>query len=90
MSIEIKISSVFARYANNQTVLTVSGKTVGECLDDLVNQYPDLKNVFLDNEGNLLHSYDVYINGKSAYPNEMIKPVKEGDQLYVMPVIYGG
>jgi len=90
MSIEIQISSVFARYADNKTVLTVSGNTVGECLEDLVNQYPDLRSIFLDDKGNLLHSYDVYINGKSAYPDEMVKPVKDGDKLHVVPVIYGG
>jgi molybdopterin converting factor small subunit len=90
MSIEIQISSVFARYADNQTVLSVKGNTVGECIGDLVNQYPELKNVFLNAEGNLLHSYDVYINGKSAYPDEMTKPVKEGDKLHIVPVIYGG
>ena len=90
MSITIQISSVFAKYADNQTVLTVKGNTVGECLDDLIGQYPELKTVFLDSEGKLIHSYDVYINGKSAYPNEMTKPVKDGDKLHVVPVIYGG
>ena len=90
MSITIQISSVFAKYADNKTVLTVKGNTVGECLDDLIGQYPELKTVFLDSEGKLIHSYDVYINGKSAYPNEMTKPVKDGDKLHVVPVIYGG
>lgn len=90
MSIEIQISSVFARYAGNQTILTVKGNTVGECLDDLISQYPELRTVFLDTEGNLLHSYDVYINGKSAYPNETTKPTKDGDKLHIVPVIWGG
>ena len=90
MSIELQISSVFARYAANQTVLTVSGNTVGECLEDLVNQYPELRKVFLDKDGNILHSYDVYLNGKSAYPKERLKPVKDGDKLHIIPVIYGG
>ena len=90
MSIELQISSVFARYADNKTVLTVSGNTVGECLEDLVNQYPELRKVFLDKDGNILHSYDVYLNGKSAYPKEMPKLVKDGDKLHIIPVIYGG
>ena len=90
MSIELKISSVFARYAGNNTVITVAGKTVGECLQDLVRQYPELGNVFLDEKGKLLRSFDVYINDKSAYPDEMKKPVADGDKLQVVPVIYGG
>ncbi len=90
MSIELQISSVFARYANNQTIMTVNGSTVGECLEDLFRQFPDLKKIFLDKEGKLLRAYDIYINGASAYPKEMTKPVKDGDKLHIIPVIYGG
>ena len=90
MSIELQISSVFARYANNQTIITVNGSTVGECLDDLFQQFPDLKKIFLDKDGKLLRAYDIYINGASAYPKEMTKPVKDGDKLHIIPVIYGG
>ena len=90
MSIELKISSVFARYAGNKTIITVTGNTVGECLQNLVKQYPELGNVFLDEKGNLLRSFDVYVNEKSAYPDEMKKPVADGDKLHVVPVIYGG
>jgi len=90
MSIELQISSVFARYAGNQTTLTVKGNTVGECLKDLFSQFPELKKIFLDKNGNLLRAYDIYINGASAYPKEMTKPVRDGDKLHIMPVIYGG
>jgi molybdopterin converting factor small subunit len=90
MSIELKISSVFARYAGNNMVIPVTGNTVGECLQDLKMQYPELGNIFLDENGNLLRSFDIYINDKSAYPDEMKKPVVDGDKLNIMPVIYGG
>jgi len=90
MSINIEISSIFGRYTNNQLVIPVKGNTVGECVQDLVGQYPDLKKVLLNEKGNLLYSYEVYINGKSAYPNEMAKPVKDGDKLNIVMLIQGG
>ena len=90
MSIELQISSVFARYANNQTMIIVKGNTVGECFEDLFNQFPELKKIFLDKDGKLMRAYDIYINGASAYPKEMTKPVKDGDKLHIIPVIYGG
>jgi len=90
MGITINIPQFLQHLANNVTDINSNGNTVGECLDDLIGQYPELKTVFLDSEGKLIHSYDVYINGKSAYPNEMTKPVKDGDKLHVVPVIYGG
>ena len=81
---------MFARYADNKTVMTVSGNTVGECLQDMANQYPELGKIFLNENGNVLHSFDIYINGKSAYPNEIKKPVSDGDKINIVPVIYGG
>ena len=90
MSIELQISSVFARYADNQTIITVKGKTIGECFEDLFSQFPELKKIFLDKDGKLMRAYDIYINGASAYPKEMTKPVKDDDKLHIIPVIYGG
>jgi molybdopterin converting factor small subunit len=90
MSIELQLSSVFARYAGNQTIVTVEGSTVGECLDDLFRQFPDFRKIFLDKEGKLTRAYDIYINGASAYPKEMNKSIRDGDRLHIVPIIYGG
>jgi molybdopterin converting factor small subunit len=90
MSVEIEISSIFGRYTDNNLNIQVEGKTVRECLQNLVRQYPDLKKILLDKDGNLLHAYDLYINGESAYPREMTKPVKDGDKLNVVFIIHGG
>ena len=90
MSVNIEISSIFGRYTNNQLIIPVKGNTVGECIQDLVTQFPDLKKILLDQKGKLLYSYEVYINGESAYPNEMAKPVKDDDKLNIVMLIHGG
>jgi molybdopterin converting factor small subunit len=90
LSIEIQIPSVFASYANNKTAFQVKGSTVGECLRDLGKQSPGLAKLILDKNGNLGRAFDIYINGESAYPNEITKPVKEGDKLNIVMLIYGG
>ena len=90
MSIEVKISPILARYTNNQQAAKVNGSTVGECLDHLVKQFPDLKQVLFAKGGKLHHYLDVYINGESAYPEELVKPVKDGDKLHIVMLIAGG
>ena len=90
MSIKVEISSIFARYTNNQREAKVEGSTVGECINDLVTQFPDLKKLILNKHGNLSHAFDVYVNGESAYPQEMAKPVKDGDKLNIVLLIHGG
>lgn len=90
MSIEIKISPIFSRYTDNQQTAKVKGSTVGECLDHLVKQFPDLKRVLFDKNGRLNRYINIYVNGESAYPEELAKPVKDGDKLNIVAVIAGG
>ena len=90
MSIEVKISPTLTRYTNEQSVARVNGSTVGECLDDLVKQFPDIKPALFNKRGRLHRYIDVCVNLESAYPEELAKPVKDGDKLHVILVIAGG
>ena len=90
MSIEVKISSIFLRYTNNQKVAKVTGATVGECLDHLVKKFPDLKTALFDQSGQLHRYIDIYVNQETAYPEELAKPVKNGDKLHLLMLIAGG
>jgi molybdopterin converting factor small subunit len=90
MSIEVGLSSMLARYANNQQAAKVKGSTVGECLNDLVKQFPKLKKFIFNKQGKLSNVFDVYVNGESSYPEELSKPVKDGDKINIVFIIYGG
>ncbi len=90
MSVEIEIPSVFGRYSNNKLNFKVEARTVGEALHELGKQSPGLRKLLLDNEGKLSHAFDVYVNGESAYPQAMTKPLKDGDKLNIVMLIFGG
>ena len=88
MCIKIHTSPLFAYYVDNQDIVEVNGKTIGECLKNLVAQFPNLK--MFDKEGNLYSYIYISVNGEDAYPNELEKPVKDGDELVITPMISGG
>jgi hypothetical protein len=90
MSATIIVSSVFGMYTNNRTNIEVKGSNVGECLEDFFRQYPDMRKVITNNNGELRHNFDMYINGQSSYPLEMKRPVNEGDKLNLVMLIMGG
>jgi molybdopterin converting factor small subunit len=90
MSVNIEIPSVFGRYSHNKLNFRVEAKTVGEALRHLGEQSPGLKKLLLDKEGNVMPGYDIFVNGESAYPETMTKPVKDGDKLNIVMLIYGG
>jgi len=90
VSIKIDVSTFLHKYTNGQQVVEVSGSTVGQCLNDLVKQFPSIEPGLFDKNGKL-HSYiAIYVNGESTYPEELAKPVKDGDELHVIFLIGGG
>jgi molybdopterin converting factor small subunit len=90
MSVNVEISSIFGRYTDGVLNMKVEGKTVRECLHDLVRQYPKLKKMLLNKDGDLMHSYDYFINGQNVYPKDMSRPLDAGDKLNIVYVIHGG
>ena len=90
MSVEVELSSIFGQFTGGQVNMKVAGATVRECLQDLTRQYPKLRKMLLTEEGDLMSSYDYYINGQSVYPKDMNTPLKDGDKLNVLYVIHGG
>ena len=90
MSIKIDIPSYLQPFTNNMTVIEVNGNTVGECLNQLVKQFPGVEKMLLDKNGKLLSNLGIYINGEDAHPDEMAKAVKDGDELNIPYLIVGG
>jgi molybdopterin converting factor small subunit len=90
MTVQMEISPIFGKYVDNRLNVTLEGGTIGEALQDLKRQHPDAGRVFLDREGKLLHSYEIYVNGESVYPLKMDIPLKDGDKLTLLMIIQGG
>jgi len=90
MGIKVNINPILYQHTNNQGIAEVKGDTVGQCLDHLVKQFPSIEKALFDKKGKLLNYIDIYINGESSYPEELSKPVKEGDELHIVIIIAGG
>ncbi len=90
MSIKINIHPILYHFTNDQDVVEVNGSTVGECLEQLAARFPEIRQGLFDKDGKLLNYVDIYVNGDSAYPEELAKPVKDGDELHTVLTISGG
>jgi molybdopterin converting factor small subunit len=78
------------QFIGDQEVVRANGETVGECLDYLVKQFPGMEKGLFDRHGQLLNYVYFFINGKGAYPTDLTKPVKEGDELTISLLLPGG
>ncbi len=91
MSIKISIPSYMRSFTNNMKVVEVNGSTVGVCLNHLVKQFPGMKKQLFSKNGNLFENIIISINGESAYPEQLAKPVKkDGDELNILLIFGGG
>jgi molybdopterin converting factor small subunit len=89
LSIEISLHRTHRRYTDGKEIIHVEGTTVGECLRDLVKKYPSIEKEIFKNR-NLSSLVEVYLNGESAYPNELVKPVKDGDKINLVYMLSSG
>ena len=90
MSIKVNINPLLFQYTNDKDMVEVNGETVGQCIDHLVEQFPGMKQVLFAKNGKLLSYVDIYVNKESAYPEELAKQVKDGDELHIAFTIAGG
>ena len=51
--------------------------------------FPKLQELF-DKEGKLLEYLSVFVNREIAFPDELATPVKDGDEIHLIPLIGGG
>ena len=91
MSIKVNISRYFFGGWTNETVVTeVSGDTVQQCLNHLLKQFPNIKKEIFDEDGEVSVMARIFINGESAFPEELAKPVRDGDMIDIIPMAITG
>ena len=66
------------------------GNTVGDCLNHLVQQFPGMEKALFAKKDKLHNIVEIYVNHATAYPNELMKPVKEGDEIHLVVMLAGG
>ncbi len=90
MGVKITIPPSHYRFTDGKRAVHVKGNTVGQCFDVLVGRFPEMSQALFGEDGELLHYVNIYVNGKSAYPNELKRTVREGDELEIALIIGGG
>lgn len=90
MAVKVNLHLTLRQYTNGQETIEVDGKTVGECLKNLVKKHPALESSIFAKNGKLANVVEIYLNLQSAYPNELARPVQDGDEIHVTMMLAGG
>jgi len=90
MPVNVHIHTTHRQFTNGLEVVPVEGKTVGECLNHLAQQFPGMEKALFAKKDKLLNVIEIFVNHTSAYPNELARPVNDGDDVHLLVMLAGG
>ena len=91
MAVTVKLPTQLRAAAGNATEAQVEGGTVGEALQSLYEQHAELRERIADDGGALRRFVNVYIGGEDIrFLDGLETPVKDGDEVTILPAVAGG
>jgi len=88
MAVTILLPTALQRYAENKEQLEVSGTTVGEALQSVIAQVPQLAKHLFDAQGQIRTFVNVYLgDDDTRYLQGSATPLKDGDTLTIVPAL---
>ena len=71
-------------------MVEVTGLTTGECLENLEDRFPGIKQEIRDKRGRLVPYYFIFVNSKFDYAKQLTTPVRDGDEIEIKIIVAGG
>jgi molybdopterin synthase sulfur carrier subunit len=91
VTIDVRVPNILRPAAGGQPTVRAEGATVGEVLQDLVRQFPELKSQVLAEDGGLHRHLNVFLNDDDIrYLGKLDAKVGDDDTLTLMPAVAGG
>jgi molybdopterin synthase sulfur carrier subunit len=91
MSVLVRIPTPLRRFTNGADEVGTDGATIGAVVNDLEKRHPGIKERLCDDEGRVRRFVNIYVNGDDIrFLSNLETPVKDGDEVSIVPAIAGG
>ena len=91
MGITVKIPTPLQKLTKDRGEVTASGGTVGALISDLEKTYPGIRERLCDEQGKLRRFVNIYVNEEDIrFLKGEATPLKDGDEVSIIPAIAGG
>ena len=88
---KVRIPTPLRKLTNELEVIDAAGTTVAEVLDNVEKAVPGLKERICDENGQVRRFVNVFVNDEDIrFLEESATPVKEADEISIVPAIAGG
>ena len=91
VQIQIRIPTPLRKLTHDEEVVETSAETIGDAITDLESRYPGLQERLLDDDGQVRRFVNVYVNEEDIrFLQDKETPLKDGDEVSIIPAIAGG
>ncbi len=91
MPVQVRIPTPLRKLTHDEEMVETSAETVGDAITDLESRYPGLQERLLDDGGQVRRFVNVYVNEEDIrFLQEKETPLKDGDEVSIIPAIAGG
>src|SRR2546425_9323273 len=91
MAQKVRIPTPLRKLTNNEELVEVDAKTIGDAFSELQSRYPGIKERLLDDSGAVRRFVNVYVNEEDIrFLQNQQTGLKDGDEISIIPAIAGG
>lgn len=91
MPVTVRIPTPLRSLTGNAEEIEASGRSIKEIIENLEEKYPGIKNRLCDEKGQIRRFINFYLNDEDVrFLQNQETPVKDGDQISIVPAIAGG
>ncbi len=88
---KVRIPTPLRKLTNALEVIDAAGATIAEVLENVEKAFPGLKERICDENGQVRRFVNVFVNDEDIrFLQESATPVKDADEISIVPAIAGG
>ena len=91
MPVKVRIPTPLRKLTNNEELVEVLAATIDAVIGELQTRYPGIQERLLDESGAIRRFVNVYVNEEDIrFLQNQQTPLKDGDEVSIIPAIAGG
>ncbi len=91
MSIKVRIPTPLQKLTQEKSEVEANAKTVQDLIEQLNQSYPGIKDRICDEKGNIRRFVNIFLNEEDIrFLKKEATPLKDGDEVSIVPAIAGG
>ncbi len=87
----VRIPTPLRKLTNDLEVVSAAGANVGELIANLDKAFPGLRERICDEEGNVRRFVNIFVSDEDIrFMQDLATPLKDADEVSIVPAIAGG